>query len=94
LQAHALVLKAENSNNFAMAVELATGSANGEQLLAAIRLSDALNGRIGRAQVVFDSKARGASHDLARLSLAGIGLVVLAAVLALLGVQQRINEYR
>ncbi len=90
LQAHDLVLKAESTNNVDSAVNLATG----DQLLAATRLGDALNDRIGRAQIVFDSKARGASHDLARLSLAGIALVVLAAVLALLGVQQRINEYR
>jgi hypothetical protein len=94
LQAHSSVVKAENSNNFATAVELATGSGDGEELVAATRLSDALSSRIGRAQIAFDTKAAGASGDLSRLSLAVIGLVVLAAVLALLGVQQRINEYR
>ncbi|MDQ1358776.1 MAG: hypothetical protein QOJ52_2626 [Acidimicrobiaceae bacterium] len=94
LKAHDMVLKAENGNQFATAVELATGSSRGEQLLAATELSDALNTRINQAQTVFGTKAVAATHDLARLSLGVIGLLVLAALLAFLGIEQRINEYR
>jgi len=94
LAAHTSVVNAANSGQFPKAVELATGNAPGDQLPVASAVSTGLQDRIHRAQAVFDAKAAAASHDLGRLGLGIVLLVVLAAVLAFLGLQQRINEYR
>ena len=53
-------------------------------------LSDYING----AQKVFDTTAAAAANDLSLLGLGVIGLVVLGAGSAFLGLEQRINEYR
>jgi hypothetical protein len=94
LDTHAAVLKAETGGQFATAVDLATGSAAGDELPAASQLSTALGDRITSAQKVFDGQAAAAASDLSLLSLGVIGLVVLGAGAAFLGFEQRINEYR
>jgi hypothetical protein len=58
------------------------------------RISANLDSQIAVAQHGFDTAARDATSSLSGLSLAVPLLIVLAAVLALLGLRQRINEYR
>jgi hypothetical protein len=58
------------------------------------RLSNGLNGQIRAAQERFDGTASAATSALSGLSLAIPVITVLAAVAALLGLRQRINEYR
>jgi hypothetical protein len=57
-------------------------------------LSTGLNGQIGAAQERFDHTASDATSALGGLSLAIPLITALAAVAALLGLRQRINEYR
>jgi hypothetical protein len=94
LQAHAMVQKAVTSGQFTTAVQLATTDQAAAELPAASQLSDALNVRIQQAQGVFTTKSSAGAHDLSGLSAGVIGLVVLAAGLALFGLEQRISEYR
>jgi hypothetical protein len=91
LDAHQRIVDAKTSTE---AVTLATATGTTDELSAAKRLKSLLDDRIAQAQTIFDSKAAAATHDLSRLSLGMIGLIVLAAALALLGLQQRISEYR
>ncbi len=58
------------------------------------QLSDALTGQIDAAQARFARHARDAASALSGLGLAIPLITVLAAVLSLLGLRQRINEYR
>ncbi len=58
------------------------------------QLSGGLDARIADAQQRFMRSAAAASSDLSGLGLAIPLITVLAAVLALLGLRQRINEYR
>ncbi len=58
------------------------------------QLSSGLDARIADAQQRFMHSAVAASSDLSGLGLAIPLITVLAAVLALLGLRQRINEYR
>ncbi len=94
LAAHTSIVDATNGGQFAKAVAVATGTGASDQLTAASQVSTALGERIVAAQKDFDGKAAAASHDLARLGIGLIGLLVLAAGLAVVGLQQRINEYR
>jgi hypothetical protein len=94
LTAHQAVVAAENSASFSQAVSLATGSAAGDELPAATQLSAALSARIQQAQGTFQAKAAAARHDLSALTFAVLGLAVLAAALAMVGLELRINEYR
>lgn len=60
----------------------------------AARLSNDLDGQITGAQARFERSAADATSSLSGLSIAIPLLVALAAVLALLGLRERINEYR
>jgi hypothetical protein len=77
-----------------MAVTLATSNQAGAEVPAASQLSGALNDRLNQAQAVFGAKAAAGAHDLGGLTVGLIGLVVVAAALALIGLEQRISEYR
>jgi hypothetical protein len=93
LQAHQSVVDAENNGQFTKAVSLATGEAPGDELPAAAAVIDALNQDIQSSQASFAAKAAAASRDLRALD-AGLVALVVAAVFTLLGLEQRINEYR
>jgi hypothetical protein len=58
------------------------------------RLGSQLTDRIGAAQARFTGSARSAASALDGLALAIPLIAVLAAILAVLGLRQRINEYR
>lgn len=93
LQAHQSVIDAENNGQFTKAVSLATGEASRDELPAAAAVIDALNQEIQSSQANFGAKAEAASRDLRALDL-GLAALVVAAALTLLGLEQRINEYR
>jgi hypothetical protein len=61
---------------------------------AADRLNATLDGRIGAAQGRFAGDAADASASLSGLSIAVPALTLAVAALALLGVRQRLEEYR
>lgn len=94
LKAHQVVLTADDNGQFTAAVAAATGTASGDELPAAAALSGAVGGAISQAQSAFTTKAAAARHDLSLLGYAVIGLAVIAAALAITGLEQRINEYR
>ncbi len=94
LHAHQAVIAAENNGQFTTAVTLATGSAAGDELPAASQLTTDLSGEVQFSQTAFNSKATGAANDLSALGFGVVGLAFLAAALALVGLEQRINEYR
>jgi hypothetical protein len=90
---HARIAALEGSGRIIDAIKLAVGSAaNGNS--AADRLSADLARQIMAAQSRFTTAARDATSSVSGLSLAIPVLTVLAAALALLGLRQRINEYR
>lgn len=93
LDAHDKVVKAEQAGQFTQAVELATGSGPDRELPAADQLAAALDNQINHAQQAFAAQAGKARRDISALGIAAVALLV-AAGLALLGLQQRINEYR
>jgi hypothetical protein len=94
LQSHKAVVALEDGASFSKAVALATGSGAGDELPAASALSAGLSSRIAHAQTIFETKSAAAAHDLSVLSLALLVLIVAAGVLAVVGLEQRISEYR
>jgi hypothetical protein len=90
---HARVAGLESAGNFGDAVRLAVGAHAREAALG-----DRLNRRFGEllasAQRRFDDAAGSARSALRALIVAIALLLVLAAVLGLLGLQTRLNEYR
>lgn len=94
LTAHKAVIAAATTGQFAKAVDLATGTDDGDVLPAASQLSTVVGTHIDQAQKAFEAKAGAARHDLAFLGFAMIALVAVAAALAVVGFEQRINEYR
>jgi hypothetical protein len=89
-QAKAAQIKGlENSGQLinALPLEPATAAISG-------RLSGDLGGQIGTAQQRFEQAASDATSALDGLSIAIPVITVLAAVAALLGLRERINEYR
>ncbi|MDQ6615912.1 MAG: hypothetical protein M3083_14545 [Actinomycetota bacterium] len=94
LSAHSAVVKAENTGHFDQAVQLATGAGPNDELPAEAALGANLGDGIRQAQAAFDARAAAAARDLSGLSLGVIALVVVTAVSATVGLQQRINEYR
>ena len=94
LAAHTSIVGAAGGGQFATAVAVATGTGPTDQLTAASQVSGALSDRIVAAQKVFDVKAAAGAHDLSRLGIGLLVLLVLAAGLSIAGLQQRINEYR
>ena len=63
-------------------------------LPAADQLNRAISKPLDQAQKVFQSKAAAARHDLSLLGFGVIALAVIAAGLAVAGLEHRINEYR
>jgi len=94
LVAHKAVVAAESGGMFTAAVALATGDSSGDELPAAAQLTGDLSNEILMSQAAFTGKSVAASNDLSALSLGVIGLLIVAGALALVGMEQRINEYR
>jgi hypothetical protein len=90
---HGQIAGYENSGDFHDATVLAVGSAAREKVLFD-RLDADLNAQIDAAKGRFQRSANDATSALDGLAVAIPVLVVLAALLALFGLQQRINEYR
>jgi hypothetical protein len=90
---HARIDSLQRAGLITPAINVAVGSAaSGDS--PADRLSANLNDQIAAAQKRFEHAAADSTSALAGLSLAGPVLTVLVAALALLGLRQRINEYR
>ena len=97
LAAHLEVVKQVKSGDFTAAVQLAVlrGAAGGPSTAAAGEaLNDALDREIGPAQERFKAEAARARGALDGLSDAIPALTALSLLLALLGVRQRLEEYR
>jgi hypothetical protein len=90
---HAQISALEGNGHFDQAIALAVRSAQ-SQASPADRLSTDLTAQIDFAQRRFAQAAAGADSSLAGLSVAIPALTLIAAVLALLGLRQRISEYR
>jgi hypothetical protein len=90
---HGQILRDEISGAFPPAYPPATRLADIEAVVFD-RLDSDLNAQIGAAQARFQRSANDATSALNGLGVAIPVLVVLAALLALFGLQQRINEYR
>jgi hypothetical protein len=90
---HARVARLETAGQFGPAIRLAVGTGSREAALG-----DALNRRfgalIGEAQGRFEAAAQDARSALSGLAIAIPLLLVVAAGLALFGLQQRLDEYR
>jgi hypothetical protein len=90
LAVHSSVNKLSQSGQFDQAVSVATG----QEVAVFDALNNSLTQDINNSQDSFTSHAAGARHDLSVLTV-GIGVLLVAAgLLALFGLQQRINEYR
>lgn len=92
--AHARVVRQELEGHFTRAVALATGSGAGHSKKAADRLNAVLDRQILAAQSRFGAEASRAAAALDGLDAGIPVLTALAALLALLGVRQRLEEYR
>ena len=90
---HARLDRLEGAGNIPAAIKLAVGSATSGSS-PADRLGNTLALQIRAAQRRFARSAADATSALGGVSLAGVVLGVLAAALTLLGLRQRINEYR
>jgi hypothetical protein len=92
------VAEEEQRGDFSRAVALAIGvgaDRSASTASAAAALNRTLDDEIGRAQHRFDGAASRADAVLGGLAAAGIPLLTaLSALLALLGVRQRLQEYR
>ncbi|MEA2151251.1 MAG: hypothetical protein QOD69_3081 [Solirubrobacteraceae bacterium] len=97
LEAHRRVAAQEQRGDFSRAVKLAIGggaSPSASTAAAAAAFNRALDNEVGRAHRRFDGAASRAQAALGGLA-AGIPLLTaLSALLALLGVRQRLQEYR
>jgi hypothetical protein len=97
LAAHRRVAEQEQRGDFSGAVTLAIGAGTGASAsttAAAAALNRALTDEVGRAQRRFDSAMSRANAGLDGLAVGIPLLTVLSALLALLGVRQRLQEYR
>jgi hypothetical protein len=83
------VQRLENGGSLGPAIQAAPRAS-----AVADQLSSGVDARIADAQQRFMHSAAAASSDLGGLGLAIPLITILAAVLALLGLRQRINEYR
>jgi hypothetical protein len=90
---HRHIAAYENIDNFPQATVLAVGQNAREAVLFA-RLDDGLRAQLAAARERFQRSANDATSALDGLAVAIPLLVVLAALLALYGLQQRVKEYR
>ncbi|HEV7805910.1 MAG TPA: hypothetical protein VGO80_08830 [Solirubrobacteraceae bacterium] len=92
--AHGRVVRRELAGQFTRAVELATAPDLTSSKRAADRLNEVLDRQISAAQSRFGAEISRAASPLDELG-AGISvLTALAALLALFGIRQRLEEYR
>jgi hypothetical protein len=97
LASHRRVVDEETRGDFTRAIELAVRSRTDgtpSTKRAADVLGDALEREVRRAQRRFASRAAHAESALGGLTVAVPGLTVACALLALLGVRRRLEEYR
>jgi hypothetical protein len=90
---HRHIVGYENSYNFPQATLLAVGP-NAREAVLFGRLDGGLKAQLAAAKGRFQRSANDATSALDGLAVAIPLLVVLAALLALFGLQQRIDEYR
>jgi hypothetical protein len=94
LNAHQRVRAAADSGKFSDAVTLATGTAAGDEGPIFTQLDNAMNTAINNSQQQFVRQASAARNTFGLITLGLIVLAVAIGLLALLGTQQRINDYR
>jgi hypothetical protein len=92
LDFHTQVRKADDGGNFTQAVTLAIGPS--AEYPAFVKLDTALRGALASEQAEFTTHAADARSPLDALRYGIPILAVLAAALALAGIQQRLNDYR
>jgi hypothetical protein len=92
--AHRRVVEQETQGDFSMAVKLAVGGSARSTRRAGAALSDALDAEIRVAQARFIDDVSRAGSALGGLAIGIPVITALCAVLALLGVRQRLREYR
>jgi hypothetical protein len=90
LAVHNQVLKLSGQGQYDAAVKTATGA----EVASFDRLNGSMTQSIGSSQDLFNLHAASARHDLRSLTFAIAVVLVVAGLLALFGLQQRINEYR
>jgi hypothetical protein len=94
LAAHRRVVEQETRGDFSTAVKLAVGPGQRSTQRAGAALNAALDREVDVAQARFDDSAARADAALGGLALGIPVLTALCAVLALLGLRQRLREYR
>ena len=94
LAAHRRVVAQETRGDFSRAVKLAVGTSPRSTRRAGAALNAALDREVDVAQARFRDAVSGADAALGGLALGIPGLAALSALLALLGVRQRLREYR
>jgi hypothetical protein len=94
LAAHARVVRQEIRGDFSTAVKLAVGASPRSTRRAGAALNDALAREVRVAQARFDDAVSRADAALGGLAAGIPVLTALSALLALLGVRQRLREYR
>ena len=90
LATHADIRRDDDGGNYQQAVVLATGDE--ASLLA--RMDSTIDGEITHAQSRLDGRAANARNGFGALALAIPVLLLAAAFLVVIGLQQRIKEYR
>lgn len=92
--AHAGVRAADTAGDLTTAIARASGTAATDLPGAAAALDSTLSAGVGGAQAAFDASLAAAAGDLRGLAVGLSVLFVAAALLVVLGAQQRIAEYR
>jgi hypothetical protein len=92
--AHRRVVEQETRGDFSMAVRLAVGPIPRSTRSTATALNEALDREVRVAQVRFDDGVSQAHTALGGLAIGIPLLTALCALLALLGLRQRLREYR
>jgi hypothetical protein len=94
LQAYLGALQSVDQLSRAGKYDQATALATRKEVTTVDTLNNGLTRDIGNSQASFTRYSAGARHDLRNLTIAIAVLLVVIAGLALIGLQQRINEYR
>ena len=92
--AHRRVVDQETRGDFSMAVKLAVGGSARSTSRAGATFNDALDTEVRVAQARFDEDVSRADSALGGLAIGIPVITALCALLALLGVRQRLREYR
>jgi hypothetical protein len=94
LAVHRRIRTLDDGGQFQQAVKLAVGTGAGSANAAFESMDAPLRSALASGQVQFDHHLKVANDNLARLTVLVVLALVLAGLLALFGIQQRINEYR